>query len=188
MLNSGDVTGVYNDKDMDEIISSCKTDCIRKGLQPNKMNIFTQYLIRIKNNIHIIIAMSPLGEAFSTRLRMFPSLVNCCTLDWFTEWPEEALLAVGRGQLLSSFEEEGNNKMLELTPRIVDVFKTVHKSVEHISLDYRASLSRYNYVTPTSYLELLKVFKVLLKEKTTELIFSINRLKTGLDKLIQANQ
>jgi dynein heavy chain len=51
------------------------------------MNIFTQYLIRIKNNIHIVIAMSPLGEAFSTRLRMFPSLVNCCTLDWFTEWP-----------------------------------------------------------------------------------------------------
>lgn len=52
------------------------------------MNIFTQYLLRIKNNIHIIIAMSPLSDTFSTRLRMFPSLVNCCILDWFTEWPE----------------------------------------------------------------------------------------------------
>jgi dynein heavy chain len=104
ILNSGDVTGVYNDKDMDEIVSTCKTDCLRKGLQPNKMNIFTQYLLRIKNNIHIIIAMSPLNDTFSTRLRMFPSLVNCCTLDWFTEWPEEALLAVGRGQLQISFE------------------------------------------------------------------------------------
>ena len=36
----------------------------------------------------MIIAMSPLGSAFTTRLRMFPSLVNCCTIDWFTEWPE----------------------------------------------------------------------------------------------------
>lgn len=44
-------------------------------------------------------AMSPLSSSFSTRLRMFPSLVNCCTLDWFSEWPDEALLAVGKGQL-----------------------------------------------------------------------------------------
>ena len=63
------------------------------------MNVFTQYLNRVKNNIHLIMAMSPLNEKFSTRLRMFPSLVNCCTIDWFTEWPEEALIGVGKGQL-----------------------------------------------------------------------------------------
>jgi len=43
--------------------------------------------------------MSPLSSVFKTRLIMFPSLVNCCTLDWFTEWPEEALEGVGKGQL-----------------------------------------------------------------------------------------
>lgn len=43
------------------------------------------------------------------------------------------------------------------------MFKTIHKSVETLSVEYRNSLSRYNYVTPTSYLELLKVFKVILK-------------------------
>ena len=31
---------------------------------------------------------------------MFPSLVNCCTIDWFVEWPREALLSVST----SSFE------------------------------------------------------------------------------------
>ena len=25
---------------------------------------------------------------------MFPALVNCCTIDWFTAWPEEALRSV----------------------------------------------------------------------------------------------
>ena len=84
ILNSGDITGIYNEKDMDDILNACKSDCLRKGLQPNKMNIFSIFLSRIKQNIHIIMAMSPLSQSFSTRLRMFPSLVNCCTLDWFS--------------------------------------------------------------------------------------------------------
>lgn len=31
----------------------------------------------------MVLAMSPIGEAFRNRLRQFPSLVNCCTIDWF---------------------------------------------------------------------------------------------------------
>lgn len=47
-----------------------------------------------RNNLHIVLCMSPVGSAFRTRCRMFPSLVNCCTIDWFTEWPKEALYSV----------------------------------------------------------------------------------------------
>lgn len=99
ILNSGDVANIYNEKDMEDIVSSCKGDCAKKGLQPNKMNIFSMYLSRVKRNIHIIMCMSPIGDAFATRLRMFPSLINGSTIDWFSEWPEEALIGVGKGQL-----------------------------------------------------------------------------------------
>jgi len=44
--------------------------------------------------------MSPVGSAFRSRCRLFPSLVNCCTIDWFIEWPPEALLGVSK----SAFE------------------------------------------------------------------------------------
>lgn len=93
--------------------------------------------------------MSPLGSAFTTRLRMFPGLVNNCTIDWFTEWPEvhiflikfiiliitliifqEALIGVGKGQL-QEYEEE-----LQIEGKVdvlVEMFKTMHKSVEKIS-------------------------------------------------------
>ena len=40
-----------------------------------------------------MLAFSHIGEDFKRRLRMFPALVNCCTIDWFSNWPEEALLS-----------------------------------------------------------------------------------------------
>jgi dynein heavy chain len=43
---------------------------------------------RVKRNIDIVMYMSPIGDAFATRLRMLPSLVNGTTIDWFSEWPE----------------------------------------------------------------------------------------------------
>ena len=41
-----------------------------------------------------VVDYSPIGEVFRARLRQFPSLVNCCTIDWFSEWPDEALQSV----------------------------------------------------------------------------------------------
>lgn len=116
--------------------------------------------------MHLVIAMSPIGDAFTTRLRMFPSLVNCCTIDWFTEWPEEALEGVGRGQL----QDVAQNLELDLkNTRLIDMFKYMHKFVEKLSAQYKAELRRINYVTPTSYLELLSLYISIVTEKRSEL-------------------
>ena len=32
ILNSGDVTNLYNEKDNEDIAAQCKTECIKKGL------------------------------------------------------------------------------------------------------------------------------------------------------------
>ena len=39
ILNSGDVTGIYQDKDMDEIMQACKGECLKRNIQPNKKKI-----------------------------------------------------------------------------------------------------------------------------------------------------
>lgn len=46
--------------------------------------LFNSFVNRCRANLHIIIAFSPIGNAFRNRLRQFPSLINCCTIDWFT--------------------------------------------------------------------------------------------------------
>lgn len=59
----------------------------------------------------------------------------------------------------------------------------VHQSVAEKSKMFLAELSRHNYVTPTSYLELLGIFAKLLQLKKMELKTARNRTKLGLDKV-----
>lgn len=82
-LNSGDVPNLYSVEDMEAITSACKPLCLQKRIAPSKLNIFAQYLLRIRANLHVVLCMSPLGEAFRVRLLRFPSIVNCCTIDWY---------------------------------------------------------------------------------------------------------
>jgi dynein heavy chain, axonemal len=145
------------------------------------MNMFQCYLSQVKKNIHMIIAMSPLGEIFRSRLRKFPSLVNCCTIDWFSEWPDEALMGVGRGQVLSA--ELNLEKDLDAC---VTMFKNIHKSVERKSKEFKDQLNRYNYVTPTSFLELLAAYGTILATKRKSVERAKNRLVGGLQVLDKA--
>ena len=102
ILNAADVPNLYKKEDFEVIMEVGEKECNARGVAPTTMNRFTCYVNRVKMNIHMDIAMSPLGEVFRNRLRKFPSLVNCCTLDWFTEWPEEALREVAYGDMAES--------------------------------------------------------------------------------------
>ena len=97
LLNSDQVFGLpYNPDELKTLDDVARKDCMRKNMIPNKINLLSCLVNKVKKNLHIIFAMSPLDKKFSLRLRMFPSLVNNCSLNWMSEWPEEALLGVAQ--------------------------------------------------------------------------------------------
>lgn len=61
--------------------------------------------------------------------------------------------------------------------------KTFQTSVRDMSERYFSRLRRHNYVTPTSYLELILTFKSLLNLKRNEVDTARNRYIIGLQKL-----
>jgi len=65
----------------------------------------------------------------------------------------------------------------------VSMCQVIHSSVAVNSTRFLQELSRHNYVTPTSYLQLLAIFSKLVGSKKHELDTARNRTKTGLDKV-----
>ena len=64
----------------------------------------------------------------------------------------------------------------------------VHASVGSQSEQYFVVEKRYNYVTPTSFLELISFYKSLLAERRQEMSNQIERLATGLQTLKNTNK
>eukprot|EP00929_Paragymnodinium_shiwhaense_P087548 TRINITY_DN476_c0_g5_i1.p1 TRINITY_DN476_c0_g5~~TRINITY_DN476_c0_g5_i1.p1 ORF type:complete len:2570 (-),score=757.67 TRINITY_DN476_c0_g5_i1:167-7876(-) len=182
VLNSGDVPNLYAVEDFDDISTSCRLLCQQLGMQPTKANLFSAYLVRVKKNVHVVLAFSPVGDSFRNRLRMFPSLVNCCTIDWFHEWPSDALYSVAKEQMTRQQVElpelEGSLKM----------FQSIHQYVEHSSREFLASTGRNVYITPTSYLELLSSFSVILADKRKHVGTQQHRYSVGLTKIGDAEE
>uniref|UniRef100_A0A8C3HTZ9 Dynein axonemal heavy chain 1 n=1 Tax=Chrysemys picta bellii TaxID=8478 RepID=A0A8C3HTZ9_CHRPI len=175
VLNSGDIPNLYAPDEQDQIMTTMKPIVQDLGQQPTKANLMAAYTGLVRSNIHMVLCMSPIGEVFRARLRQFPSLVNCCTIDWFNEWPAEALQCVA-----SSFLQEIPD--LEATSEI-QVCVAIHQSVAVKCKVYLAELARHNYVTPKSYLELLGIFTALIGKKKQELNTAKKRMKSGLDKV-----
>ncbi len=71
--------------------------------------LYAFFIEQVRKNLHLVLCFSPIGDAFRTRVRMFPSLVNCCTIDWFFEWPQDALETVSR-KFISSIKMEQKTK------------------------------------------------------------------------------
>ncbi|KAE8741073.1 hypothetical protein FOCC_FOCC013411 [Frankliniella occidentalis] len=94
VLSSGDVPNIYEAEELDKIYQLMRGVVTEQGLQATRSNMFSAFQRTVKSNLHCIITMSPIGDVFRARLRMFPALVNCCTIDWFSTWPASALKSV----------------------------------------------------------------------------------------------
>uniref|UniRef100_A0A8C0W387 Dynein axonemal heavy chain 1 n=1 Tax=Castor canadensis TaxID=51338 RepID=A0A8C0W387_CASCN len=185
VLNSGDIPNLYNAEEQDLIVNTMRPYIQEQGLQPTKANLMAAYTGRVRSNIHMVLCMSPIGEVFRARLRQFPSLVNCCTIDWFNEWPAEALESVATRFLNEIPELECSSEIIE---GLIQVCVYIHQSVSKKCIEYLAELARHNYVTPKSYLELLRIFSILFGQKKLELKTAKNRMKSGLDKLLRTSE
>ena len=61
------------------------------GLAETNDVLWSFFIERVRARMHIVLCLSPIGEAYRNYVRMFPALVSCTTIDWFTDWRADAL-------------------------------------------------------------------------------------------------
>jgi len=185
LLNSGDVPNLYAPDEMEMIVNGVRPFCKEAGIFDTRDNIMALYVQRVRERLHIVLAFSPIGSSFRNRCRMFPALVNCCTIDWFNPWPAEALSSVADAFLSKADDTLGVRDFVDPLSKMC---VTVHKGVEVASARFLREQRRQNYTTPTSYLELLRLYFSMLAEQRVTVEAKISRYEGGLRKIAEANE
>ncbi|XP_045030294.1 dynein axonemal heavy chain 7 isoform X2 [Daphnia magna] len=182
MLNSGLVPNIFSVEEKQELI-----ELVRKNrqsapqMESSPASLMTYFAQQCKDHLHLVLAYSPLGSSLRDSVRYFPSLINCCTIDWFEAWPEEALENVAVSTV-ETIEIPAETKR-----KVVVACKYFHMTATKYANMFTLKLGRPVYVTPASYLSLLAGFSNLMSEQQQQIRQAIERYRNGLSRLAEAS-
>ena len=94
LLASGEIPGLFPDEDLENIINGIRNEVKGAGLIDSRENCWSFFIDRVRRQLKVVLCFSPVGSTLRVRGRKFPALINCTCIDWFHEWPEEALKSV----------------------------------------------------------------------------------------------
>uniref|UniRef100_A0A4W6EG55 Dynein axonemal heavy chain 8 n=1 Tax=Lates calcarifer TaxID=8187 RepID=A0A4W6EG55_LATCA len=186
VLSSGEVSNLFAKDEIQEItqnlISVMKKEFPR--IPPTFDNLYDYFISRSRKNLHVVLCFSPVGQKFRSRSLKFPGLISGCTMDWFTPWPNEALVAVSN-YFLSEFPMVCS---AEVKASVVTTMGTYHDKVSEICESYFERFRRRTHVTPKSYLSFINSYKTLYAEKYNYINTLAERMNVGLAKLMEASK
>ena len=184
ILGAGRVPDLFSAEEEAQLCDDMGDDSdIQEGID-HRMEEFYRRCVK---NIHVVLVMSPVGKRFVSRLRQFPNLVNCCTIDWFSPWPQDALLTVARRILKTTKSPDSLGPTIgNEWVGVAEVATKLHGIAQNMCDTYRATLKRYSYVTPRTLVDLLRSMFRLHKKATGRITELKSKYITGLKKIEDA--
>ena len=83
LLNTGEVPNLFDASDQVTIGEAVSARAKKVGMDGSRADLFNFFIGQVRKYLHICLAFSPIGDAFRTRLRMFPALVTNTTINWY---------------------------------------------------------------------------------------------------------
>jgi len=187
LLAAGEVPGLFEGDEYTTLMHECRTGGMQ-GMDDSEL--FAAFTKRVQRNLHIVFTMNPANPDFSNRSNSSPALFNRCVIDWFGDWPHEALIQVGAdftkdsvlsADSFSTTKDLGSEQ--ERHAALANIIVSFHESVDVANTQLRKMAQKYNYITPRDFLDFLHHFLGLLAEKKAEVEEQQNHIGGGLKKL-----
>lgn len=87
---------MFDSEERDGIRMDLKQAASEADIPDTQESVYQFFIHRVRQNLHVVLTMSPAGGKFRQRCRMNPALINCCTIDWYDEWDDDAMLNVAQ--------------------------------------------------------------------------------------------
>ncbi|KAG2377570.1 hypothetical protein C9374_009086 [Naegleria lovaniensis] len=186
MLTSGDIPGLFTKEEREMMIGELRPIAIKSdpSFMATPENLFNFFIDRARDNLHMVLCFSPIGDQFRNRSRKFPGIISGCTIDWFDPWPKEALKATA-DKFIGNFDLATTDSIKN---SLVLFMKDLHYSVNELTVEYLNKYRRNTYVTPKTYLSFLNIYRKIYVEKLQEIEKKSNNISKGLEKLQQAKE
>jgi dynein heavy chain len=175
ILSSGWIPELFAKDEIDGILGKVRSEAKQAGFLDTPDQLFEFFLNKARKNLHLALCFSPVGDAFRFRARKFPGIINCTSIDWFHDWPRNALVDVA-----SRFLSEIDFPTDDIRDAVGQHMADVHLSIADANIDFLRLERRFNYTTPTSFLELISFYRMLLDKKRDKITDQIDRLEIGL--------
>jgi len=81
IITSGWIPDLFPKEDIDNILGSIANEAKSAGVPDTPEARINFFVSKVKKNLHVVLAFSPVGDTFRTRARRFPGLVNSTVID-----------------------------------------------------------------------------------------------------------
>lgn len=191
LLHAGTVPGLFNNKEQEAIAAEMRPLVEASGGSPGRDACLASFTARLRERLHVVLTMNgPVDSVFQARMRSFPALVDCCTIDYHRAWPDEALLEVSSRTLADAAAiaaaapppandpttttstststtavPEGADEAAFTVGTLSRMCVAVHRDVEAAAARFWAELRRRVHVTPQNCLDFMALYCKLLHER-----------------------
>ncbi len=181
ILTTGQIPSLFDKDEIGELVRGAREEAKSSGAGDAFDTVWSFLADRWKEMLHIVLAVSPSGDALRVRCRDFPGMISAIYIDWYRPWPKKALDEVADAFVVHDNLSEGMN----YSP-IVETMVHTHTTVVKYADQFVQEMRRNYAVTPADYLNFIGNYHKEVKECSREITITTNRLNGGLGKLTEA--